>query len=195
LSQYDVPQVPLDVERLFESVPTQETLPSEEEFKKKEAEKIVEFGPESQKDFEGLMHVGRLNSTFTWSGHKIKISTIDQITYLEAGLLAKPYIDSWGSFRAEVVSIVSGCLISVDDKFLPVPLYENDSYLQSKFDWVKKLHPFAIDAIYDEFLLLEARVREILDEMGKGSSQEESTPGLQESLDTQKQEELFPETK
>jgi hypothetical protein len=145
------------------------------------------FDPRCRNDFEGMLYLGRLTKTFSWSGHKIKIQTIDQEGYLELGEIVKRYEDTWGAIRAQVSATVAGCIVSIDNKGWPVPLMEDESLLDTKFAWIIKLHPFAIDAIYNEFMILEAKVFEVLEEMGKGSGAS-WPPGLNLTSESQIEE-------
>jgi len=173
---YDVPQQ-LSFAFEEEVVATVEPVVTEEPVVEPKVDKLPEFDPRCRQDFEGLLYLGRLTSTFKWSGHKIKIQTIDQGAYLEVSELIRQYEGGLAGLQAQMTAMVAACLVSIDGKGFPVPLMEDESEIDAKFQWVLKLHPFAINAIYEKFDELEYKVKQVLDEMGKARGAE-LPPGL-----------------
>jgi hypothetical protein len=144
-------------------------------------EQLPEFDPRVRDDFEGLLYLGALTHEFEWMGHKFVIKTLSTDELLEVGLLVKDWQGSLGEMRAYTTTIVAACTISVDGKKLPQPISSDpgDSPVRNRFDLVRRWYPTTLDVIYEQYMLLERRVLEVLAAMGKatGSSPMASTPG------------------
>lgn len=137
-----------------------------------------EFDERHREVFNGLMFVGALSNTFSWSGHRFRIHTLTSGELMEVALIQKQYRDTIADSRAYVTAMVAACTDSVDGKPLPQPLGPGDSALEAKFRYITDhWFPWTIDAVYEEFLLLEERVNEILAAMGKAQPSVRSTAG------------------
>jgi len=136
-----------------------------------EPEPIAEFDPRSRDDFQGLLYIGALTTEFDWLGHTFTLRTMTVDEILEVGLIAKDYVGSMGEVKAYQAAVVAGCVIKLDGKPMPIPLTDDpsDSGLRNRFRVVKKWFPPALDAVYEEYLMLEARVGKVIEAMGKVS--------------------------
>lgn len=140
-------------------------------------EPLPEFDPKVRQEFEGLLYLGRLTKTFTWMGHSFTIRTLTVGEVLEVGLLHKDYLNTYADVKAYQAAVVAACVMAVDGKPLPMPLTNTpaDTSLANRFQYVlRSWHPPVLDAIYEEYLVLEARVEEVIMAMGKvpGSTDE-----------------------
>lgn len=135
-----------------------------------ETEPIPEFDPKVREDFEGLLYLGRLTDTFTWLGHRFLIRTLSAGEILEVGLLHKPYVGSLADVKAYQAAVVAAAVLEVDGRPMPVPLTNErtDTSLVNRFQYIlNSWFPPTLDAIYEQYLLLESRVEEVIAEMGK----------------------------
>jgi hypothetical protein len=131
---------------------------------------LPEFDPRVRQDFEGLLFLGRLTHTFTWAGHEFIIRTLTTGETLEVGLLAKPYQGSMAAMKAYQAALVAACVDSVDGRPMPVPITDDarDTSTANRFRYVlRSWFPPVLDAVYEQYLLLEERVTQVLDAMGK----------------------------
>ena len=139
-----------------------------------------EFDPRHREEFEGLLYLGALTHEFPWAGHRFKIRTLTSGEMLEVGLAQRQYRDSIGESRAYVTAMVAACLVTVDGKHLPRPISNDigDTEFANKFVYIRESwFPWVVDAVYQEYMKLEARVVEILDAMGKVPPSARSTRG------------------
>ena len=137
-----------------------------------------EFDPRHQEAFNGLMFIGALSKTFPWSGHTFTIRTLTGGELLQTALLQKEYRDTIADSRAYVTALVAACVVSVDGKALPQPIGPNEDPLEPKFRFVlDNWYSWTVDAIYEQYLLLEAEVNTILEAMGKERPSVRSTAG------------------
>lgn len=144
------------------------------------------FDDRFKEPFQGLAYLGALTKTFEWLGHKFVIRTLTQDEELASALLIKDWEGTPGAQRAFVTAMVALCVESVDDQPLPTPISEGGSYAWAyqKFNYVKaRWFPSTIDAVYVEYLALESKAREVVEEMGKASGQADRTPGSSESFE------------
>lgn len=135
-------------------------------------EEVASFDPKHQLDFEGLLYLGYLTDDFVWMNHKFSIRTLTTAEYLEVALIHKRYQGSIGDIRCYTSAIVAACLERVDGKDLPAPLERStrDNQLSYRYEYITEhWYPWIIDAIYERFQLLEARVEKVLEAMGKAS--------------------------
>jgi hypothetical protein len=139
------------------------------------------FDPKYQDDFNGLAYIGALSETFEWLGHKFCIRTLTTAEVLLVPLLTKRWDNTIGAQRAYFTAIVSLAVQTVDGVGLPVPIGEDgsDAWAHQRFQYVQhRWFDVTIDRVYSEFLALETRVREVVEEMEKASGQgANSTPG------------------
>lgn len=135
-----------------------------------EKDPLPEFDPKVREDFEGLLYLGRLTDTFNWLGHRFLIRTLSVGEILEVGLLHKPYIGSLADVKAYQAAVVAAAVLEVDGKPMPVPLTNErtDTSLVNRFEYIlNSWFPPTLDEIYQQFLLLESRVEEVIAAMGK----------------------------
>lgn len=129
-----------------------------------------EFDPKFRMDFEGLLYMGRLTDDFTWLGHHFVIRTLTAGEILEVGLLHRQYVGTLADVKAYQAAIVAACVVSVDGKPMPTPITNEvtDTGLLNRFNYVlRSWFPPVLDKVYEQYLLLEARVEEVIKEMGK----------------------------
>jgi hypothetical protein len=72
------------------------------------------------------------------------------------------------------------CVQSIDGQDLPTPIGMDDDavYARDRFNYAKlKWFQFTVDAIFNEYLVLEARTRLVVEAMGKVYGSKASTPG------------------
>jgi hypothetical protein len=163
------------------SEPHPETLVEMSESADTKTEPIPEFDPKVHQDFEGLLYLGRLTDQFTWLGHRFLIRSLSAGEILEVGLLHKPYVGSLADVKAYQAAVVAACVLEVDGKPMPVPLTNErtDTSLVNRFDYLlRSWFPPTLDAIYERYLLLEARVEEVIEAMGKAPGSTEQTRSL-----------------
>jgi hypothetical protein len=74
--------------------------------------------------------------------------------------------------------MIAGSIVSVDGKPLPVPITDEITPLQTKFDYINQHWlPWTLDALYEQYLILDADVAGVIEAMGKAPGSAESTPG------------------
>ena len=137
-----------------------------------------------QTDFDGLLHIGRLYSKFEWLHHSFRIRTLNDRELLIVALLVAEWNETIGGTRAYATAMVALALEYVDGQPMPSPIGESADeikWARERFNWTQRLFPYTIDAVYNRYLELEARVIQILNDMGKDSGQGDATPGLSES--------------
>lgn len=130
-------------------------------------EPLPEFDPQVALEFEGLLFVGALSKEFTWAGHKFSIRTLMSHELLEVALLHRKWAESIGAPKAYTTAMVAACVSKVDGK--PIPTAGIDEPLQEKFNYVSRWFAPTIDAIYEQYLLLESLVNRVIDAMGKAT--------------------------
>jgi hypothetical protein len=126
-----------------------------------------------EQDFHGLLKLGYLTSSFEWCGHRIVIHTLRTDEELIISSMIKEWQDTIGGTKAYASAMVALCVDFVDGQPLPIPLGEerrSDNWARQRFAFVQRWYPFTIDAIYNEYLKLEDRVKKVITEMGKASS-------------------------
>lgn len=139
---------------------------------------LPEFDERHREEFSGLMFLGALSKKFSWAGHRFQIRTLTSGELLEVGLLQKAYRDTIADSRAYVTCLVAACVVLVDGKALPQPLGPGESALDVRVRFVlDNWYTWTVDAVYEEYLLLEARVNDILAAMGKAQPSVRSTAG------------------
>lgn len=146
-----------------------------------EAEPLPTFDPRVRRDFEGLLYLGALTKEFEWMGHRFVIKTLSVDEVLEVAVITQDWLGTMGEAKAYQAAMASACVVSVDGKKMPEPISANpgDSPVRNRFDVVRRWYPTTLDVVYEQYLLLERRVAEVMDAMGKvnGSSPMASTPG------------------
>jgi hypothetical protein len=130
---------------------------------------LTEFDPRWQDEMEGLLFVGRVTHEFRLGGHKITIATPEAHDTLKAAMLIKQYQETAGALRALTLAALATCLVKVDGYDLPRGIMADGSDdMETRFNWVAKLHTAVVDGIYREYEDLEVRVAEAIDNLGKG---------------------------
>jgi hypothetical protein len=160
--------------------PVEDEEPSEDP-PEPEPDPIPQFDPRVRQDFEGLLYLGRLTDQFTWLGHRFTIRTLTAGEILEVGLLHRQYVGTLADVKAYQAAVVAACCIDVDGKPMPVPITNQvaDTELLNRFQFVlQSWFPPTLDAIYERYLLLEARVEEVIRAMGEAQGWTDSTPTL-----------------
>lgn len=150
-----------------------------------ENDESAPFDERYKEDFEGLAFIGALQTRFSYIGHKFLIRTLSTHELLAAGMITKKFEDTIGANRAYASAMVALATVSVDNVGLPSPIEESDESLAwafERFDYVTaKWFPYTIDYVYERYLLLEERTRNVLMEMAeqakKAERQTASTPG------------------
>lgn len=132
----------------------------------REPEPLPEFDPRFRLDFEGLLYLGKLSHEFSWWGHTFVIRSLNTRDVLEVGMIHQRYLGSLSDVKAYQAAVVALCLESVDGRPLPIPLSAKagrSEEVRQRFEHVLDWHPPVLDAIYEQYLLLEGRVGEVLD--------------------------------
>lgn len=138
---------------------------------------LPEFDPKVRQDFEGLLYLGRLTDQFTWLGHTFTIRTLTSGEIVEIGLLHRPYIGSLADVKAYQAAIVAACVLDVDGKPMPTPITNEatDTALLNRFQYVlRSWFSPTLNVVYERYLLLESRVEEVIESMGKASGSTDS---------------------
>lgn len=135
-----------------------------------DAEEVVlpEFDPQYRVPFEGLLFIGKVSRTFKWLGHTFVIRTprIDEI--LEIGQLHEPYNTSVADVKAYQTLMLAAIVETVDGQPLPIPISDDASPIQSRFDYLKRhWYPWTVDKLYNEYLILDAQVKAVHEALGK----------------------------
>lgn len=130
----------------------------------------LEFDPKYREDFDGLLYIGALTHSFRLYGHSFTIRTLTVDEILQVSLLVKQYEGSIGQNRAYLTGMAAACLELADSKPIYTPIGPNDDEVRGRFMYVKDhWYSWMVDGIYEQYLALEARVTEILSQMGEGS--------------------------
>ncbi len=138
------------------------------EVPEEEAPPVVEFDPKFREAFEGLLFIGKVSKTFKFLGHNITIKTPTLEDMLEAGQLHKPYVGTVADIKAWQSLMLAASVVSVDGKPLPIPMSDEQTALQSRFNYINQhWYPWTTDAIYEQYLILDAEVQGIIEAMGK----------------------------
>ncbi len=133
-----------------------------------EPQPLPEFDPRWRSEFEGLLFLGALKSTFRLWGHTFVIRTLTTEDMAEIALLVKPYEGTRASVTAYQAAVVAAAILSVDGQPLPTPIVMGEAPLELRYKYVSsKWYPPIREAIYEKVLEQEITVREVLAEMGK----------------------------
>jgi hypothetical protein len=135
-----------------------------------EQDPLPEFDPRHQQTFLGLLHVGYLKKTFTWFGHVFEIKTLSSEEVLEIALAVRDWKDTISEGRAYATATAAACCVSVDGQPLPLPISNEvtDTPFTNRFNYVKNSwHPVTVDAVFNQYILLENQVAEVIEAMGK----------------------------
>jgi hypothetical protein len=154
--------------------PFSEPQPAQERSGEAEDGSNGEFPDDLRADFQALLAGKPLIRTFHWLGHRYTIrAPLTSGELMEVGLLTKPFADSLGATKAYQVAVLAGCVIRYDDEPMPIPaktakatLTDIDPTLLDRFNLIRQWFPPTVDALYEQYLLLEGRVMEVVNAMG-----------------------------
>ena len=131
----------------------------------------TEIARKSREDFVGLLYLGRLEETCSVAGHTFLLRTPPQSDRLEMGPLHKPYLNTVSTEPAWRVITVAAYIRKIDSQFAPEPLSPSMTPLRTRLDWVQTnvYSEQVIERLFDECLMLDARVREVIEALdGQG---------------------------
>lgn len=139
-----------------------------------------------REDFSGLLFMGALHGWFEWCGHRISIRTLTTQEELLVARLTSEYEGGIGGTKAYATALAGLAVEAIDHQPMPVPLGEHPGvpykWAMERFNYALRWYPPTIDAMFDAYLRLEARQREVMNELGKSSAREDgATPGLSAS--------------
>lgn len=129
----------------------------------------VSFDERYKEPFAGLLHLGALSKTYRWLGHEFYIRTLTTDEILAVSLICAEYENTIGFNKAYTTAMVAMAVQSVDGEHLPYPYKDEPgpAFAQARFNYVKaNWYPYTIDVIYNEYLTLESKVREVFEAMG-----------------------------
>lgn len=139
------------------------------------------FDPKCRDDFEGLLYLGALSKTFTWLGHKFRVRTLNTAELLAVGRVTQNYDPTMSAALAMKTAFAAMSIMSVDGKELPIPYQAEDeveAWAFQRFEYViQHWYSFTIEAVYAEYLELEAKATAVVMAMGKVPGQPASTTG------------------
>lgn len=163
-------------------LPQHSPAPAADEGVPGEGERISVRDPDPRwkQDFHGLLYLGALRGEFRYLGHKISIRTLQTSEELILALLTREHAETMGYARAHATGIAALAVEAVDGKPMPVPLGETDdkeiAWARDRYRYAQRWYPFTIDAIFDRYLELEQRAREVLQQLGKSPAPDGATP-------------------
>jgi len=136
-----------------------------------------------REDFTGLLRLGALRGWFDWCGHRISLRTLTTDEELLVAQLTREFESSIGATKAYATAICGLAVEAVDRRPMPVPLGEDPDlpykWALERFNYARRWYPPTIDAIFDAYLRLEVRQREVMTALGKSSAQgDDASPGL-----------------
>lgn len=84
------------------------------------------------------MWLGHLEEEVKWAGHTFILRTLKGAEELEAALVAKEYLDTFGQTKATAWAHVAAALMAVDDddSFCPPIGPDSKQHLRAKFNYV-----------------------------------------------------------
>lgn len=158
-----------------DSAPFSEPQPGQEGTEGDAEKDLHKFQEQLKADFSILLNGKPLTRTFHWLGHKYLIrAPLTSGELMEVGLLVKPFSESLGASKAYQVAVLAASIVQYDDKPMPIPaatsrakVTDIDPVLVDRFNTIRMWFPPTVDALYEQYLLLESRVMEVIEEMGK----------------------------
>lgn len=132
----------------------------------------IEFDPRYRSDFDGLLYLGALTDSFEWAGHSFTIKSLTVGDLLEVARISKDWEDTMGASRAYTSAICAACVLTVDGRQMVQPIArDSPGRVLERFEYIKKnWYPYSVDAIYNRYVILEARVEEMMRRVGEASS-------------------------
>jgi hypothetical protein len=129
---------------------------------------LVEFDPHYREAFSGLLFIGKVNKTFKWLGHTVVLKTPMVSDLLEAGQIHKPYVGTISDIKAWQSLMVAASIQTIDGKPLTVPISDEVSDLEAKFNYINMhWYPWTLDVLYEQYLLLDKEVADVIEALGK----------------------------
>lgn len=129
---------------------------------------LPEFDQRHRKAFEGLLYLGRVTRKVEWLGHSfvLRTMTIDEI--LRIGQLHEPYAGTVADVKAWQCLTIAAALLSVDGQPIAVPVDDAQDEVEAKFNYISNhWYPWVLDKLYEQYLILDAQVAEVIEAMGK----------------------------
>lgn len=147
------------------SIPIVPEIPEEEESSTDEID--TKFDPRYREPFVGLLYLGHLSETVTKYGHTFELETPSQRERLEAGILHKRFVNTISGEIGWAAIVVGLYLRSVDGQDLPEPIGPAaETRVAERYNWViDNVRGQIINDLFNECLLLDAKVDEVLDEL------------------------------
>ncbi len=122
-------------------------------------------------DVHALAYVGYLEDEFRHFGHRFVMRTLPVSDEMELGMLLKRYANTVMQAKALATGTVAASLFMVDGKLMPQPLGSDDmEAIGLKLDVVKAWHWPLIELLYNDYLTLQVRAFEALDEFQSKSA-------------------------
>lgn len=127
------------------------------------------FDARYREPFTGLLYLGRLEETCRIAGHTFVLATPGQSERLEMGPVHKPWVNTMTAEQAWRLVRVAAYLQRIDDEPAPEPLKGGRVELRDKFRWVCEsiYSETIIEKLFDACLLLEERVRVVIEELDR----------------------------
>lgn len=134
-----------------------------------------EFSPEVAIAVDGLMWLGHLEEEVKFAGHTFILRTLKAAEELEAALVAKEYLETFGQTKATAWAHVAAALMSVDgdESFCPPIGPDAKQHLRAKFNyitenWYWPLGEFLFDK-YVELVKRQIEAVEAVENLSPGS--------------------------
>lgn len=132
----------------------------------------AEFDPRHRDLFSGLIYLGYLEETVVLWGHTFRLVTPSRMERLQGGALHQPYLGTLSADLAYETVMVAMFLTKVDGHELPQPVLTDpkENAVRDRFEWVaQNLREGVIGRLYEQVLLLDQKVLDVLEAMGKAS--------------------------
>jgi hypothetical protein len=130
----------------------------------------AEFDERYKVPFTGLMYLGRLEETVAIWGHTFRLVTPSRMERLQAGELHAPYVGTLSAELAYETVLVAAFLSDVDGQPLPRPVVNDpkENAVRDRFRWVaENLKEPVMSRVYEYVLLLDQKVRDVMEAMGE----------------------------
>lgn len=133
-------------------------------------EKSKGFSGKIAQDLYGLLYLGRIEEEFELYGHLFRMRTLTVGEELTAHEAVAHLRDSTGlaQSRGYATAMVAASIHAVDGKPLAKPLGPNDNLIKKKIAAVNEWFWPVIEELYGQYVQLERRQFEALEELKKG---------------------------
>jgi hypothetical protein len=125
------------------------------------------------RDFHGLLYIGALTGHFEWLQHRIQLRTLTVGEELIVSQLTHEWESMIGAAKAYSTAVCALAVQAIDGQPMITPMGEDPAdrlqWARQRFSYAQRWFDPTITVIYNEYLLLETRVREVLDRLGKAS--------------------------